>query len=254
MSIKLSINNIPEWIINNKSKLYDNLDSNNYDDFIIIPKNKYEEYINILYINDLYKYLDICRFWMLDQCPHNIYEFVFNNKKEINIDNLEMKFYDYIDIIKELKLVKYGTTLVNSAACKGNLNLLKFCFKLNLKFYDNTINYTMESGNIECVKYLREIGATWDENTTETAAVYGFLEGLIYAHKNGCHWDEETCSGAAMSGNIECLKYAHKNGCPWNEKTIKSAIRFNKKDCLVYAIENKCPGYENYLFYLINPI
>ena len=60
MSIKLSINNIPDWIKNNKSKLYDSFDSNFLDDLIIIPINKYEENINILNINDLYKYLDIC--------------------------------------------------------------------------------------------------------------------------------------------------------------------------------------------------
>ena len=239
---KISINTIPKYL--KKSDLYKNFDKN--DKFISIPKNKFEYEIKINNLDDLYKYLEICRYWMVNDCPHEIYNYVYNNRNNINLLEIKEHFYDLF-IIDELEFLIKGKSLMYTSVKKGNLNLLKFLHKIKIPWNVSTCYYATESGNLDCLKYLHENGCPWDCNTTECAAVYGHLNCLKYAHKNGCPWDEYITSGAARYGHLNCLKYAHENGCQWDEKTLYLSNTFKKSDCLKYAIKNKCPGYEKYI-------
>ena len=188
MSEFISIEKIPNWLKN--SIFYQNLDKE--DIFISIPKDKLENEIKINNIDDLYKYLEIVRYWMIINCPYEIYNFIKLNRNIIDLSYIKTRFYD-LPFLDEFEIILQRENICTEASKNGYFNLLK---------------------------YAHENGCPWDKDTCEYAAKYGHLECLKYVHENGCPWDKYTCSKAAENGHLECLKYAHENECPGYERYI----------------------------------
>jgi len=82
--ISIPIEKISDWL--KDSIFYQNLDKE--DIFISIPKDKLENEIKINNIDDLYKYLEIVRYWMIINCPYEIYNFIKLNRNIIDFSYL----------------------------------------------------------------------------------------------------------------------------------------------------------------------
>jgi hypothetical protein len=138
----VSIKEVPDWL--KDSEIYTSLDKE--ENIFVIPCNKYENEIIITNINELYKYLEICRYWMVYNCPWEIYEYVIHHKDGIDFKNLKNTFFDLF-IIHELEILvmdenvnKYkfvdfnideNKMIIQNAVKYGYLNLLKFLLIIN---------------------------------------------------------------------------------------------------------------------------
>ncbi len=176
--------------------LYKNICDDN--DTFEIDDKYYSSEIIINNNDDLIKYIQIIDFWSCDTIPHDIYKYVFDNKKSINMELLN-QFDNKFDLINDIKIIITDINYVN------------------LCFINNIIN---NNGSIDLLKYAHENGYTSNKETCEIAAKNGNLEILKYARENGCTWDKETCEYAALYGKLDCLKYAHENGCPFSKKSL----------------------------------
>jgi hypothetical protein len=246
--ILISIEKIPDWL--KDSIFYQNLDKE--DISISIPKDKLENEIKINNINDLYKYLEIVRYWMIINCPHEIYNFIKLNRIIIDLSYIKTRFYDlpFLDEFEILCSIENNNNkyfICNKASEKRYLNLLKYAHENGCPWDKYTCYSAAFNGHLECLKYAHENGCPWDKYTCSFAAQKGHLDCLKYAHENGCPWDEDTCSNAAQNGHLDCLKYADENYCYWNQDICASAAKNGHLDCLKYAHENYCPGYKKYI-------
>jgi hypothetical protein len=228
--------------------------------------------------------LQILIFENLERKYNNkIYLHSFTTYKPSHSITIDLNIYEskFIDLVMENHLeMKYILTLRNRfndilctiAACKGNMDTLKWGHKNFFPFGDicstaaaghghlhcleyihqtggywngETCSYSAENGHLHCLKYAHENGCPWDTTTCEMAAYNGNIDCIQYARDNGCPWDKETCETAAKRGQLLALQYAHENGCPWDETTCAVASANNQLYCLKYAHENGCPWDEN---------
>jgi hypothetical protein len=128
MSDLISIEKIADWL--KDSIFYQNLDKE--DIFISIPKDKLKNEIKINNIDDLYKYLEIIRYWMIINCPYEIYDYLKLNQHIINFSFIKDNFYDlpFLDEFEILFSTENNNNkyfICNKASEKGFLNLLKIC-------------------------------------------------------------------------------------------------------------------------------
>ena len=262
----VNLNEIPEYLKN--SELYRNfLENSDGNDIITINPNHNVKDIIINSFEDLCNYLDIYRYWMLDDYIKELFYNYVKNNQVVDIDYLKSEFYQ-LDIIEELEHIKnFNKDSCNFAAKKGNVDLLDYLHQNNClcesiiyqyaAFYGhlNILKYLHKnshpwniltcyiaagSGNLNCLIFAHENGAPWDEWTSTSAASNGHLNCLRYAHENNCSWDKWTCAYAAKEGHLNCLIYLHENGCSWDKLTILNAKNNNHLNCLQYALENGC--------------
>jgi hypothetical protein len=107
MSELISIEKIPDWL--KDFIFYQNLDKEDIYIFISIPKDKLENEIKINNIDDLYKYLEIIRYWMIINCPYEIYDYIKLNQNIINLTYIKDNFYDlpFLDEFEILSSIFY---------------------------------------------------------------------------------------------------------------------------------------------------
>ena len=235
------LKDIPEYLKN--SELYRIFLENSGDIITINPKH-YVKDIVIQSFDQLCNYLEIYRYWMLDESSKNLfYDYIKNNitLDEKCILQLKDNFYELSDFIEEFEQIKiFNENSCVFAARKGNIYLLKYLYENGCPWCESTCEIAVFYGHHDCLKYAHENGCPWNENTCTYASLKGHYDCLRYAHENGCPWDEWTCMSAAMKGHLDCLRYAHENGCPWNIWTCNYAKSNNHLDCLRYALENGC--------------
>lgn len=127
--MEISLNNIPEYL--KKSKLFKSFEENSEEnDYIIINPKHNKKDINVQSFEYLCIYLDIIRYWMIDNFPKNIlYDYVRNNK-DIDINYLKNNFPELLDLIDELEYVKnFNEKSFNNAVEKNYLDCLKYLHK-----------------------------------------------------------------------------------------------------------------------------
>ena len=155
--ISISIEKIPDWL--KDSIFYQNLDKE--DIFIPIPKDKFKNEIKINNIDDLYKYLEIVRYWMIINCPYEIYDYIKLNQNIIDLSYIKENFYD-LPFFDEFIILcstennndKYF--ICKESAKKGFLNLLKYAHKNGYHWYEDTCSLAAVKGHLECLKYAHE--------------------------------------------------------------------------------------------------
>ena len=182
--MEINLKDIPEYLKN--SELYRIFLENSGDIITISPKH-YVKDIVIQSFDHLCNYLEIYRYWMLDDSfKYLFYDYVKNN--DVNIQYLKDNFNELSDLIEEFDQVK--------------------------KFNEKSSIFAAEKGNIYLLKYLHENGCPWNVYTCHGASKNGHLDCLKYAHENNYPWDKDTCSYAALNNHLDCLEYATQNGCP----------------------------------------
>jgi hypothetical protein len=276
--MQLNIKNIPLYLQN--GDLYQELKDNDNDELIEVllevDIKYYQNEIIILNNEDLINIIELCRYWMVNTIPNEVFQFVFENNLKIDIEKIKEKFYDYTIFIKCIQVILNSDKddLCKNASRIGSLDLLKFLHNKSCPWDENTCSSAAENGHLDCLKYAHKNGCRldgvswnkismidisrnvhssipWNGKTCSSAAENGHLDCLKYAHENGCPLNKNTCSYAAKNGHLDCLKYAHENGSSWNEGSVfsqnacSSAAENGHLDCLKYARENGCPWNEN---------
>jgi len=266
----IEIKKIPNWLIDSElSKVL-------MEDFskpFLIPIDKYEKNIIINNINDLYKYLNISTYWLLNDYPFEIYFYVDKNINNINFKQMMNDFPNF-SLINELMLltsqVRYK--LINFAAEKDYLSLIKYARNIGINWNEKSCSTAAKYGNLNCLKYLIENDCPYDfEKIIFKVVKYGHLKCLIYLYEKGiefpdnifyiaikydkldclkyvlnkkCEYKENGCEVAASYGNLDILVYLHERGFILNRKTCIESAKNGFLDCLKYSIKN-CIDKEN---------
>jgi hypothetical protein len=77
------------------------------------------------------------------------------------------------------------------AACKGNLDMLKYCFENGCEVGTGTCAEAAKYGNLDCLKYLRSKNCPWNSWVCKDAHENNHIDILTYAVKNKCPGFEE---------------------------------------------------------------
>ncbi len=151
---------------------------------------------------------------------------------------------------REEKKCKWHAATLNSAAEKGNLEMVKYCVANECPIDDSYsyprigCAYAAKNGHLEVLKYLHEEAkAPWDFFTAAWAAEGGHLHILEYlVERKYDKYDVYACEDAADRGHLDCLKYLHETAkAPWNEGAVEKAHENNHTECLQYLLDNNCP-------------
>ena len=204
--MKINKQSVPEFIKN--SQLYKEISEASDNDQIVIMGRYYVNNIedNLKTIEDFSKILNICRYWMVNQVPCQIYDFLFeylqgDHDSEL-LDEIINDFSDF-PFINELKLL--------------------------IKYFD-THNINYEKPNFKVYEF--------DQYTFMTKAVeYKYLDLLKWGYKNNFKWNENTCIVAALNSNAEILKYLMENGCDWSKDSYAEKRKDGK--CINREFKNK---------------
>jgi hypothetical protein len=89
--------------------------------------------------------------------------------------------------VREEKECAWDWLTSGGAACKGNLDILKYCV---------------------------ENGCEVDARHCATAAINGQLACLEYLRSKNCPWNKRVCQYAHENNHMDILTYAVKNKCP----------------------------------------
>jgi len=235
--IEIDKDKIPNWLKHSNIVKIFNEDS---DENYIIPSNKFEKEIIILNINDLYKYLEICRYWMIDNYPFEIYDYIINNINKINYYEIRENFYDMTIIDEFLILtsqIRYTKTL--NASEKGYLNLLIYLTENNYPLTIDTCSAAAKNGKIECLKYLINNNCPYDEdNICLDAVKNNNLDCLKFLHKKGFKFPQDIYYYPIKKGYLDCLKFIFETGFPAPIKICFIAVSYGQLECLIYLHNN----------------
>ena len=88
--------------------------------------------------------------------------------------------------VRKAKECDWDHKTSGTAACLGNLEMLKYCVENGCEVDDGTCAAAAEYGNLDCLKYLREKNVKWDHRTVQDARENNHVECLNYALANNC--------------------------------------------------------------------
>ena len=145
---------------------------------------------------------------------------------------------------REEKKCEWNGWTINTAAHKGNLEMVKYCVANECPINERACAEAAENGHLEVLKYLREEAkAPWDWNTASLAALNGHLHILEYlVERKYDKYSELACERAAKSGHLDCLKYLRETAkAPWDDWSVYFAHKRNHPECVQYLLDNNCP-------------
>ena len=212
------------WISN--SHLYSSF-KNNLDIELDLEQDFPEFIYCSKYTDDVMLFLNVIRFWGIDEPPSEFYDLLFVIKLDFdNIYKFNLKDIEVFknsggpcinpnhEINKFLKKIEQINELTNEIDefCKQSRGKI-FVFLSNvftfIKIKSCICKYASEFGILSCLKWAFENECPRDKNLYSLAVANGHLNCLIYLHENGCSWNEGTCSLAVTNGHLDCLIYLH---------------------------------------------
>lgn len=183
---------------------------------ISVPK---QYVLNNLIINDQESFnriMDTLRYYMIDNLPDEIYEYV-NTHQDVDISFFKDFFFEELTLLKKYKLNEALDSIIE----KGFLNLLKYWYKIR----------ESKIGFHECI---------FTEWSCSIAAEYGHLKVLEFIHTHGGNLYPTTCEEAIKNNNVECLKYAINNGCKLSQTLCQIAAEYDSLECLKFLHDFGC--------------
>jgi hypothetical protein len=158
--------------------------------------------------------LECLRFHMVNELPHEIYDFVKNNKRmcqKIIEDRFQDFFYkELISLTTHVIIAK--SNIIYEAAKTGNINFINYLLSQNIEVTIGALQQSLKHKHNECFKLLFEIYETYPI----------------------CGDDYKPRLYDYVGNNITMLKYLHQKGV-----RIKSYDPFIEHDvCLEYVYKN----------------
>ena len=136
---------------------------------------------------------------------------------------------------REEKKCWWDYRTIRAAACRGNLEMVKYCVASKCAIDEMACELAAGNGHLEVLKYLHEeVKARWGSETASYADENGHLHILEYlVEPKFDEYDEDACMIAAENGHLDCLKYLHETAkAPWNEDAVRSAHENNHPECV----------------------
>ena len=208
---------------------------------------------------ELIKTLDNLRYWMIDELPYEIYDYIKTNYKSIHDKKILDDFKDFyytdfnflINYQLELSKDKSGYHdefhVTNEAAKTGSISLLKYLFSKKKKFSWYTCSTAIEHDHNDLLKFLHKSFGTNFRNED----VYK------YTHNTGDMTDDNdrACGersikdsvNAVKNGNLKMFKYVRNGNDAESYEIIETICEYitnDKKkyfDILQYALKKKYP-------------
>ena len=152
---------------------------------------------------------------------------------------------------REEKKCEWNGWTINTAAHKGNLEMVKYCVANECPINERACAEAAENGHLEVLKYLREEAkAPWDSSTAYWAAKNGHLHILEYLFERKYDkYSTGACERAAEYGHLDCLKYLRETAkAPWDSRAVRFAHENNQTECLQYLLDNDCPLPEDWSY------
>jgi hypothetical protein len=146
--------------------------------------------------------------------------------------------------IREEKKCEWDDLTILAAACRGNLEMVKYCVANKCPINMWSCAWAAQNGHLEVLKYLREEAkAPWDWYTAYMAARNGHLHILEYlVERKYDQYNVLACYNAAKYGHLDCLKYLHETAkAPWNYLAVRDAHENEHTECVKYLLDNNCP-------------
>ena len=151
---------------------------------------------------------------------------------------------------REVKHCEWNEWTINKAACKGNLEMLKYCFSNGCPcdVEESCVQAAIE-GHLDCVRFLFDKvkpSRDTEKEAAQQAACGGHVEILKYFVDTRKISDEvkSDCVGnTTMYGQLDCLKYLVEEAkVPLHDwRYIASARYYEHPECVNYLLEKGCP-------------
>ena len=167
-------------------------------------------------------------------------------------NNLEL-----LEWAREVKHCEWDEETITSAADKGNLEMLKYCFSNNCpcdKYASCKLAAT--GGHLDCLRFLfAKLQPSRDTEGKEAlqAAGLGHTDIVRYFVEERKIRDDlklDCVGNAALYGRLDCLKYLVEEAkVPLNDwQYIASARYYEQRECKNYLLEKECrePADEEY--------
>ena len=217
------------------------------DDTIPIPKKfmltEYKTIVTYKLVIDsdstLYNILEKLRYYMVDDLPDEVYDYVLENS-HLNFDNFKDFFFTSFNFLTQMSKSHIIYPKLDECVNTNNIGLVKYFIKKQQHFVP--LNWTANSyclaaryGNLQMIKFLHENGCTMEFNNDDNYDEDDGMSRIESRSFDPCLY--------ALGSNFECLKYLHEIGFTLNKKVCTEAYKNNNLNNLKYIIENgvECP-------------
>ena len=157
---------------------------------------------------------------------------------------------EFLKWAREVKQCEWDEQTIDEAACKGNLEMLKYCFSNGCPCdEEESCKIAALYGHLDCLRFLFD--KVNPSRETELEAVIqvscgGYVEILKYLVEERKISEEvkRVCIyNAASYGRLDCLKYLVEEAkAPLNTWGYVAYARYNEQtDCLNYLLERGSP-------------
>ena len=151
--------------------------------------------------------------------------------------------------VKEEKKCEWDEETIKMAACKGNLEMLKYCFANNCPYDEGwACRNVIRNGHLDCLRFLFDKvkpSRETEEKAAEIAAAYGHIEILKYfveERKIAANVKTFCLGQSAFGGYLDCLKYLVEEAEAPLHFIPSSLARYKQHtECLHYLREKGCP-------------
>jgi hypothetical protein len=213
-TVSVRLSDVPEYLRNSELYRTSVQKMNDKNGALSLPSKCFKIELSIKNCSDLSEVLGTACYWVVDDLPDEVYDFVTANMEAIG--EVATQFagsFRVFATIKHLRKSMPSTWLADSA-----------------RWVD-----------LQLMKYLRRKGHAWGRECF-FAADGGHLECLKFAHEGGCSLSDRdncACWAALQNGSTECIMYAHKNGCPTDYTIEPKLFLYHKNaECLEYVLHN----------------
>ena len=163
---------------------------------------------------------------------------------------------EFLKWVREVKHCEWDAMTIDTAALKGNLEMLKYCFSNDCPWDEEQVcEQAAAGGHLDCLRFLfyqlePSTFLETEEGATVLAARYGQLDILKYFFeergidiaiadmvKSDCVYN------AAGNGKLDCLKYlVEETKVPLNDWRYNAYARYKEHpECENYLREKGCP-------------
>ena len=236
---ELNINELPDYlknsdyVQNNKDLMSNNKIAIlskyniNFDDTGKITINNKRQFLELL---------DKLRYWMVNDIPDSVYDYLFLTTDENNIvkvDDLSSVFKDFyydelIVIIRNRN--ESQLAIMNKAVDVESLNLIKYLRHQNYEWNETTVMSAVFRNNLEITKYLYDNGCKFPLDSLSYLSHTHGMECWEFVHdKCSIEWKSQTCFFAAVLGRLDILQFAIKHDKEIDEKVFKAAVSIDSK-------------------------
>ena len=217
-------------------------------DAIVCVHSDYMPPPNIKSHLELIRVLRALIFWMVEDTPAFVFDYVRLNTTEVQLGDIQTSV---VDIEKTTMLadfhfivtgqVKHDTSLVSIKCFEYMYHAIKI--SLRNDWMVRTCKRFIKNNHIECVRCAFRFSRLLMEpkhnrNMCTLAATYGSIECLQFLCELGLQVNHDTCTAAAHNDHVNCLEYAHKRGFIWKPDIAENTALRGHIDCLQYLHEN----------------